>query len=128
MRLQITNANVDADTFNLWLARDLVPKLPAGVVLVMDNATFHWRADTIGIVARAGRSLEYMPPYDPDLNLIEHKLAQAKARRRKPGQTWRNCFGISFESFGYISGWRAGSVTGRGLRRVGQMLCRRTGL
>ncbi len=28
-------------------------------------------------------TLEYLPPYSPDLNPIEHKLAQAKALRRK---------------------------------------------
>ncbi|PID36836.1 MAG: IS630 family transposase, partial [Rhodobacterales bacterium] len=28
---------------------------------------------------------EYLPPYSPDLNPIEHKWAPAKARRRKPG-------------------------------------------
>ncbi|MSP27173.1 MAG: IS630 family transposase, partial [Methylococcales bacterium] len=31
-------------------------------------------------------SLEFLPPYSPDLNPIEHKWAQAKALRRK-----KNC-------------------------------------
>ncbi|PID35118.1 MAG: IS630 family transposase, partial [Rhodobacterales bacterium] len=31
----------------------------------MDNATFHRRADTIEIIARAGHSLGYLPPYSP---------------------------------------------------------------
>jgi len=32
----LTTANVDAEIFNLWLGRDLIPKLPAKVVLVME--------------------------------------------------------------------------------------------
>ncbi len=53
----LTTSNVDADIFNLWLERDLIPKRPTGAVLVMDTATFHRRADTIEIIARAGHSL-----------------------------------------------------------------------
>ncbi len=92
----LTTANVDADIFNLWLERDLIPKLPAGAVLVVDNASFHRRADTTEIIARAGHSLEYLPPYSPDLNPIEHKWAQAKARRRETGVTVEELFRNQF--------------------------------
>ncbi|PIE16650.1 MAG: transposase [Rhodobacterales bacterium] len=92
----LTTANVDVATFNLWLEHDLIPKLPAGAVLVMDNAAFHRRADTIEIIARAGHSLEYLPPYSPDLNPIKHKWAQAKARRRKTGATVEELFRNQF--------------------------------
>ncbi|WP_218014688.1 transposase [Candidatus Regiella insecticola] len=34
-------------------------------------------------IKNAGFTLEYLPVYSPDLNPIEHKWAQAKARRRK---------------------------------------------
>ncbi len=73
------------------LLREELASWPSGsalwAVLVMDNATFHRRADTIEIIARAGHSLEYLPPYSLDLNPTEHKWAQAKARRRKTGVT-----------------------------------------
>ncbi|MFZ1494872.1 MAG: transposase, partial [Candidatus Competibacter denitrificans] len=32
---------------------------------------------------QAGHTLEYLPPYSPDLNPIEHKWAQAKAIRKQ---------------------------------------------
>lgn len=83
----LTHENVDADIFNLWLTQDLIPKLPPGAVLVLDNATFHKRADTRTAVETAGHILEYLPPYSPDLNKIEQKWAQAKAVRRKTGQS-----------------------------------------
>ena len=49
----------------------------------MDNAAFHKRTDTKQAIIEAGHSLEYLPPYSPDLNPIEHKWAQAKKIRRK---------------------------------------------
>ena len=52
-------------------------------VIVMDNATFHKRADMIKAIERPGCVVECLPPYSPDLNPIEHKGAQAKSARRK---------------------------------------------
>ncbi len=34
-------------------------------------------------IKAAGHTVEYLPPYFPDLNPIEHKWAQAKSQRRK---------------------------------------------
>jgi len=83
----LTNKNVDAGIFNMWLTQDLIPKLPQGAVLVLDNATFHKRADTRAAIETAGHTLEYLPSYSPDLNKIEQKRAQAKAVRRKTGRS-----------------------------------------
>ena len=49
----------------------------------MDNATFHKRADILEAIEQTTCTLEFLPPYSPDLNPIEHKWAQAKAIRRK---------------------------------------------
>ncbi len=92
----LTEANVDADIFNLWLKGDLIPKLPPGAVLVMDRATFHRRADTRAAIAAAGHTLQYLPAYSPDLNDIEHKWAEAKALRRKTGKSVDEIFANSF--------------------------------
>ena len=83
----LTGSNIDADMFNLWLKHDLIPKLPQAAVLVLDNATFHKRADTKTVIEKAGHVLEYLPPYSPDLNKIEQKWAQAKSYRRKTGKS-----------------------------------------
>lgn len=88
----LTTANVDADIFNLWLGRDLIPKLPAKAVLVIDNASFHKRADTKAMIETAGHHLEFLPPYSPDLNKIEPRWAQAKAQRRRTGQSVDDVF------------------------------------
>ncbi len=49
----------------------------------MDNAAFHKGHKTKEILSEHGHKLEFLPPYSPDLNLIEHKWSQAKAIRRK---------------------------------------------
>jgi len=88
--------NVDSDVFHAWTIQDLLPKLPAGAVVIMDNATFHKRADTQKAITDAGHILEYLPPYSPDLNPIEQKWAQAKAIRRKTGKTTNQIFEAVF--------------------------------
>jgi transposase len=77
------NASINADVFYAWTAQALLPKLPPGCVIVMDNATFHKRQDVKDAIAKAGHILEYLPAYSPDLNPIEPKWAQSKAVRKK---------------------------------------------
>ena len=75
--------NINGNIFHRWMVNDLIPKLPANTVVVMDNASFHKRQDTQEVLGQKGHTLEYLPPYSPDLNPIEHKWAQAKNIRRK---------------------------------------------
>ena len=96
LTLALTEANVDAEVFNAWLQHELIPKLPAGAVLMMDSATFHRRQNTKTMILQAGHILEYLPPYWPDLNPIEHKWAQAKTIRRTTGQTTEEIFTKTF--------------------------------
>ena len=51
-------------------------------VIVMDNASFHKRLDIQHAISKAGHRIEYLPPYLPALNPIEHKWEQAKSKRR----------------------------------------------
>lgn len=74
---------INSDVFFAWVTNDLLPKLSKNYVIVMDNATFHKRLDIQKAIRDAGHILEYMPPYSPDLNPIEHKWSQAKSIRRK---------------------------------------------
>jgi hypothetical protein len=86
LTLSLFEGNINSETFESWIDQDLIPKLPAHSVIVMDNAAFHKRASTIEKIINAGHILEFLPPYSPDLNPIEHKWAQAKAIRRQ-----KNC-------------------------------------
>jgi transposase len=82
--------NVNVDVFIAW--QDLLSKLPPGCVVVMDNTTFHTRADTSYLIRKTGHILEYLPAYSPDLNPIEQKWAQAKAIGWRTQDTRDNLF------------------------------------
>lgn len=94
------NTNVNADVFTAWLKQDLIPKLPKNAVLVMDNATFHKRSDTLQAIEKAGHTALFLPPYSPDLNPIEQKWAQAKALRRRKTCSIDQLFQIESLLFG----------------------------
>ena len=83
LTLGLFESTINSDIFYAWLTQDLLPKVPAGAVIVMDNASFHKRQDMVTAINHAGCVLEFLPPYSPDLNPIEHKWAQAKAIRKK---------------------------------------------
>lgn len=83
LTVSIFNCNINGAVFNCWVEQDLIPKLPANSVIVMDNAAFHKNEDLKTIIEESGHTIEYLPPYSPDLNPIEPKWFQAKSRRRK---------------------------------------------
>jgi transposase len=73
---------VDSAIFTCWVAQILLPVLTEKAVIIMDNATFHKQSDMQKLIANAGHSLLYLPPYSPDLNSIEKKWAQTKQIRK----------------------------------------------
>jgi len=83
LTVTLIDGTINANVFFAWLTQDLLPKLPPHSVIVMDNASFHKRLDSRLAIAQAGHILEFLPPYSPDLNPIEHKWAQAKAIRKQ---------------------------------------------
>ena len=50
---------------------------------MMDNASFHKRDEIRQSIEKAGCILEFLPPYSPDLNPIEHQWAKLKSIRAK---------------------------------------------
>lgn len=73
-----TNAGV----FNHWLEHCLIPELPPGCTVIIDNARFHQSARTRELIEAAGCRLIFLPPYSPDLNDIEPWWAVLKAHLR----------------------------------------------
>lgn len=83
LTVSLFSCNIDSNVFYQWVVVDLLPKLPEQSVLVMDNATFHKRNDIQQAIADAGHTLEYLPSYSPDMNPIENKWAEVKAKRKR---------------------------------------------
>jgi putative transposase len=70
----------DAEFFNAWLKKGLLPHTEAGDAIVMDNAAFHKSPATKKLIEGANCNLVYLPPYSPDLNPIEQDFANIKKR------------------------------------------------
>lgn len=82
LTVSLFEGTINSDTFEGWIEQDLLPKQPPSSVIIMDNAPFHKKATTKELIDKVGHILEFLPPYSPDLNPIEHKWAQAKAIRK----------------------------------------------
>lgn len=76
--------------FEQWLSEKLLPHLKPGQTLILDNATFHKSEKIRELIAQAKCELEYLPPYSPDLNEIEHYWFPIKNRVRKSQGTIEN--------------------------------------
>jgi len=73
----------DTALFNTWLEKVLIPNLIPGQVLILDNASFHKSKKSKELVEKAGCKMLFLPPYSPDLNLIEKYWANMKNKMRE---------------------------------------------
>lgn len=80
--LAITGA-VDAQVFEAYLERVLLPELCPGRIVVMDNLSAHKTKKVRELVEEAGCELLYLPSYSPDLNPIEEAFSKIKGVLRK---------------------------------------------
>jgi transposase len=69
--------------FEKWLAEKLLPKLKPGQTIILDNATFHKSQKISELIESVECEIQYLPPYSPDLNEIEHYWFPIKNRVRK---------------------------------------------
>ncbi len=58
LTVTLFTGTVNADVFSAWLSQDLLPKLPTNSVIVMDNASFHKRADFQLLIEQHGHLLD----------------------------------------------------------------------
>jgi len=66
-----------------WVQKVLIPRLKAGMVVIMDNASFHKSSKIRARIEAAGCKLLFLPAYSPDLNPIEQFWSALKARIRR---------------------------------------------
>ena len=79
----VFQGSCNTEVVDTYFEKALLPVLPPGSVIVLDNARFHQAPTTAALVAAAGGELRFLPAYSPDLNPIEHVWASFKTRRRK---------------------------------------------
>ena len=68
--------------FRAFIEEAVLPCVPVGSVIVLDNARIHQGSTLQERVEAAGCSLLYLPPYSPDLNPIELVWSWIKERVR----------------------------------------------
>jgi len=77
------NGTMDHDLFEYWFENMLLKSLPKGKTIVMDNASFHRKKVLYQLVEQAGCTLIFLPPYSPELNLIENFWNWLKQKLKK---------------------------------------------
>ena len=93
------DGTMDGVLFEAWFETQLLPNLPIGCIIVMDNATFHRKRRLVSITQRAGRRLLFLPPYSPELNPIEHFWSWLKRYLRKILSDFASLDDALFECF-----------------------------
>lgn len=94
---------VDGALFLQWLTEWLVPTLPSGTTVVLDNLSVHRSPAVRAVIEAAGCHVCYLPAYSPDFNPIELVFAKLKTHLR----------GVSGRAFDPL-----GQAIGSGLDRI----------
>jgi transposase len=76
---------VDGQVFQQWLTTWLLPTLPAGSTIVLDNLSVHRNPAVREAITTAQCHVRYLPPYSPDFNPIEQVFAKLKSHLRGVG-------------------------------------------
>jgi transposase len=94
----------DTDSFGLYVREVLVPRLPAGQIVLMDNLSVH-KADWVrDLIEEKGCQLWLLPTYSPDLNLIEEAFSKVKNLIRKAkARTLEALFAVTARALEAIS-------------------------
>lgn len=77
----IFTGSLNAEGFEGWLQKYLLPSLKQFSILIMDNAPIHRKNLIKELVENAGHLVIFLPTYSPDFNDIEHDFSALKRAR-----------------------------------------------
>jgi transposase len=79
----VFQGSMDGPAFETYVQYILGPDLAAGDIVMMDNLSPHKHAVIRSLIEARGATVEFLPPYSPDLNPIEKCWSKVKACLRK---------------------------------------------
>jgi transposase len=90
----VIDGPINGETLLAYVQQMLVPTLKPGNIVIMDNLGSYKGKAVRRAIRAAGAKLFFLPPYSPDLNLIEQVFAKLKTLLRKAAErtveaTWR---------------------------------------
>ena len=92
----------NSNTYETYIERVLLPVLKPGMVLVIDNASFHKSKRIIELIESVECKVLFLPPYSPDLNPIEHHWAAVKHAIRKAAEGVKDFYEAAVQAFGKL--------------------------
>lgn len=87
-------------TYETYVEHVLAPALEPGMVLIIDNASFHKSKRIIEIIESVGCRVLFLPPYSPDFNPIEHYWAAIKHAIRLAAETIKDFYDAAVHALG----------------------------
>lgn len=88
----------NAVVYETYVERVLAPALKPGMVLIIDNASFHKSTKVIDLIEAVGCRVIYLPPYSPDLNPIEHHWNAIKNAIRKVAEEIKDFYEAAIQA------------------------------
>jgi len=80
---RITDENTTATDFNDFILEQVLPLVPIGGAIILDNASFHKSIELQAAVESQGRFLIFLPAYSPIFNPIELSYGFIKSELRR---------------------------------------------
>ena len=74
---------VNKKIFKEYIEENLIPSLPSGSIIIMDNHRAHNQQFDEKLLKKHKISFKNLPPYSPDLNPIENMWSKIKEELRK---------------------------------------------
>lgn len=90
----------NAVVYETYVKQVLVPALKPGMVVVIDNASFHKSKKIVELIQKANCRIIFLPPYSPDFNPIEHHWAAVKRAIKKAYEHLKSFFDAAVQALG----------------------------
>ena len=90
--------------YETYVEQVLIPALKPGMVVVIDNASFHKSRKIVELIQAANCRIIFFPPYSPDFNPIEHHWPAVKNAIRKAAEKAKDFYEAAVQALEGVCG------------------------